>query len=254
MVSQDKNIVSIEDRIPKLKQQRKRKTNRRLILLISSFFLLVIFIIYFQSPLSHVKQVQVTGNETVEKQEIIKKSGISSKTNIWNIRKKNIAEKIESIPEVNQTTIHIALPNTIQIHIKEHTKIGYLQNKTNLYPVLEDGTIVHHALHYVSTDAIIFTNFKEDRVLKDMLQQFKKLPKQIVSSISEVKYTPSKMDKELITLYMNNGFEVRASIPTFAEKMVHYPSIISQLNPNQKGVIDLEVGTYFKAFDTKKKH
>ena len=36
---------------------------------------------------------------------------------------------------------------------------------------------------------------------------------------------------------------------TFAEKMAHYSSIVSQLLPDQKGVINLEVGSYFKAYE-----
>ena len=52
-------------------------------------------------------------------------------------------------------------------------------------------------------------------------------------------------------LYMNDGNEVSATIRTFAEKMVHYPAIVSQLEPYQRGVINLEVGSYFKAFEPK---
>lgn len=84
-----------------------------------------------------------------------------------------------------------------------------------------------------------------------MIRQMQKLPDSITNAISEVRYTPSNVDRDLVTLYMNNGFEVRASIPSFAEKMAHYPSIISQLDPKKKGVIDLEVGSYFKAYDSK---
>jgi cell division protein FtsQ len=49
---------------------------------------------------------------------------------------------------------------------------------------------------------------------------------------------------------MNDGFEVRATLRTFSDKMVHYPSIISQLDPNKKGIIDLEVGSFFKAYES----
>jgi cell division protein FtsQ len=48
---------------------------------------------------------------------------------------------------------------------------------------------------------------------------------------------------------MNDGFEVSASIKSFSGKMAHYPSIISQLDPNKKGIIDLEVGSFFKAYE-----
>ena len=43
-------------------------------------------------------------------------------------------------------------------------------------------------------------------------------------------------------------FEVRAIIPTFAEKMDYYPEITAQLNGFEKGVIDMEVGTFFTPF------
>ena len=79
----------------------------------------------------------------------------------------------------------------------------------------------------------------------------KELPPEIVNIISEVHYTPKNTDKYHITLFMNDGFEVSATILTFSEKMVHYPSIVSQLDPKVKGVIDMEVGSFFKAYETK---
>ena len=70
-----------------------------------------------------------------------------------------------------------------------------------------------------------------------------------LNSISEIHYTPKKTDHYHISLFMNDGFEVSATLRSFSEKMAHYPSIISQLDPNKKGIIDLEVGSYFKAFE-----
>jgi cell division protein FtsQ len=32
--------------------------------------------------------------------------------------------------------------------------------------------------------------------------------------------------------------------------MSAYPSIVAQLDPNQKGVINIEVGTFFKPYET----
>ena len=47
---------------------------------------------------------------------------------------------------------------------------------------------------------------------------------------------------------MDDGFEVRAVIPTFSERMEYYPEITAQLNGLEKGVIDMEVGTYFTPY------
>ncbi|AJH77907.1 cell division protein FtsQ/DivIB [Heyndrickxia coagulans] len=251
MARSDKNIVSLEDRIPKLKQQRRRKTNRRLIMLLTVFFMLVMLIIYLESPLSRVHRIQIEGNEAVSKPYILKKSGIATGENIWNIRKGAVRKRIASIPEIDSVKMSISLPNTLYIKVKEHQKIGYLQQKNGFLPVLDNGSVVKRTVKEIPSASLIFTGFKQDTHLHEMIRQMQKLPDSITNAISEVRYTPSNVDRDLVTLYMNNGFEVRASIPSFAEKMAHYPSIISQLDPKKKGVIDLEVGSYFKAYDSK---
>ncbi|RKJ20575.1 cell division protein DivIB, partial [Butyricicoccus sp. 1XD8-22] len=54
-----------------------------------------------------------------------------------------------------------------------------------------------------------------------------------------------------ITLFMNDGYEVRAEITSLAEKLNYYPSIIAQIEKNgefEKGIIDIEVGTYYRSY------
>lgn len=72
-------IVALEDRIPKLKEQRRRKANRRLIVLLCLFFTMIAVVAYVQSPLSHVKKITVIGNELLSKNEIIKYTEITKK-------------------------------------------------------------------------------------------------------------------------------------------------------------------------------
>ncbi|CAH0311033.1 Cell division protein DivIB [Peribacillus frigoritolerans] len=82
-----------------------------------------------------------------------------------------------------------------------------------------------------------------------LLEELDKLPDEIQNAISEIHYAPTKTDEYHIVMFMNDGFEVSATSRTLYEKMIHYPSIVSQLDPNVKGVIDLEVGSYFKAYE-----
>lgn len=48
---------------------------------------------------------------------------------------------------------------------------------------------------------------------------------------------------------MNDGYEVRAVIPTLADKLNYYPSIVAQIANLEKGVIDIEVGSYYRPFN-----
>jgi cell division protein FtsQ len=242
-------IVSLEDRIPKLKEQRKRKTNKRLVLLLSIFFILILVVIYFQSPLSRVHTITVEGNAAVSDVAIIKESGVTEQTNIWNLNKKTMKANIQKLPEIKSASISLRLPNSLLIHIKEYKKIAYVSENTHYYPVLEDGSILKGSSGTKLMNAPILTGFEQGKYLEAMVGQLEKLPAEILNSISEIQYAPEKTDGYHITLYMNDGNEVSATILTFSEKITNYPSIVSQLNPKQKGIIDLEVGSYFEPFN-----
>jgi len=243
-------IVALEDRIPKLKEQRRRKANRRLIFLLFLFFTLIAAVGYVQSPLSHVKRITVKGNDMYSTAELIKKTGLSQQTNIWKVNSKEVSAKLQSLSEIKQAIVRISWPNTIFITVKEHKRVAFLEKNATYYPVMENGKILksRKVLDIPSSSPILF-DFEEGSVLKEMVNGLETLPNEIINSISEIHYTPKKTDPFHITLFMNDGFEVSATLRSFSEKMVHYPSIISQLNPGKKGIIDLEVGSYFKAFD-----
>ena len=106
-------VVSLEDRIPKLKEQRRRKANRRLIFLLLLFFLIIVCVIYFQSPLSHVKNIEITGNHLYSFEDLEKMSGIDSKTNIWTIKKDKLTEKLKDSGGIKSAKISIVFPNTL---------------------------------------------------------------------------------------------------------------------------------------------
>ncbi len=242
-------IVDLEDRIPKLKQQRRKKANRRLILLLSLFFSLIAIIAYIQSPLSRVKYVTVTGNEFYSSGGITRQAGISRETNIWKVNKAQIATKLKTLPEIKKADIQVKWPNSVFIRIQEHKRVAYLKKDPFYYLVLDNGKVLgSRKLTNPPVNAPILMNFKEGAELNELVSELQKLPEQITNSISEIHYTPHKTDRYHISLFMNDGFEVSATIRGFADKMSHYPSIMSQLDPNKKGIIDLEVGSFFKAF------
>ena len=243
-------IVSLEDRIPKLKQQRRRKANKRLVFLLLFFFLLISCIIYFQSPLSHVKNISVTGNELYSPELIKKTSSLTRKTNIWKVNEEEVSTKLMKLPELKKATVEVKFPNTVNIHIIEYKRIAYI-NKDNGYSgVLENGKILPKMSGgAMPVNAPILIGFKKGKVLSEMVNSLDKLPDGIANSISEIHYSPTETDDYSITLYMNDGFEVLASLRSFSKKMAHYPSIISQLKEDEKGIIDLQVGSYFKAYD-----
>lgn len=246
---EEKKVVSLEDRIPKIKQNRKQKSNRRLISFLSLFFILILLVIYFQSPLSKVSHVDVTGNDMVSKEEILSMSGITSSTGYWNVKEENVKEQVTKHKKIKDLQIEKRLPGTIIIKVEEYARVAYAEKNNAYFPFLENGNILDAVPDTIPADAPILVNWKSGEEIRDMASELMKLPDSIANSISEIHHTPTESDPWRITLFMNDGFEVSASVRNFAEKMLLYPSIASQLNPDVKGVIHLEVGTYFKAYN-----
>lgn len=246
-------IVSIEDRIPKLKQIRKSKANRRLVLLLSLFFILVACVLYFLSPLSYVKSIKVEGNQYITSKQIIKLSKIKKDRSIWKVDTGKTTANIKKNPEIKSASVTPVFPNSVKITISEHTRIAYLSNGGKFAPILENGDVLKElATGENPVFAPVLIGFKEGKALKLLLEELDKLPVEIQNAISEIHHDPSKTDEYHIVMYMNDGYEVSATSRTLSEKMIHYPSIVSQLDPDIKGVIDLEVGSYFKAFNEPK--
>ncbi|TMU87871.1 FtsQ-type POTRA domain-containing protein [Bacillus sp. BHET2] len=244
------NVVSIEERIPKLKQHRKKKANRRLLFLLSLFLLMILSVVYFQSPLSHVKEVTVHGNELVSSKAVLQKSGINNGMNVWSVNKEKTVNQLKELPEVKNATVKLSFPNSYEVTIQEYSKKAYLSKGNKFFVILENGKVLDKGTESIPVDAPLLRGFEEDKVLLKMVKELGELPKEVQHLISEINLVPKKTDQYHLTLFMNDGFEVSATIRSFSEKMVHYPSIVSQLDPSVKGIIDLEVGSYFRAYET----
>ncbi|WP_101843802.1 cell division protein FtsQ/DivIB [Halobacillus sp. Marseille-P3879] len=244
----EKKVVSIEDRIPKLKQVRKKKANRRLIQYLSLLFLLISIVVYLQSPLSHVNQVEIEGDRFINEEEIRDLTEITTKSNIWQVDPAEIEDKVSKHSQIMNVSVKRDLPSTIVVEVDEAERIGYIQSEGQFQPILENGAKIDSSEELPGGDAPILKEFNESTYLEEMSKQLKEIPQSISSLISEIHYTPDEENPYLITLYMSDGYEVQASIRTFSEKITAYPSIASQIEDGEQGIIHIDVGAYFESY------
>ncbi len=244
-----KNIVSIEDRIPKLKERRKRKTRIQLVILLISFFILITLVVYFSSSYSQVSHIEVTGNQYLSDEEITEWSEIQGDDFFITLSKKRVTEKIEAHEEIKNVTMDKQYPNKLVIEVEENGIIGYIKEGDVYIPVLESGLVIKKSATKTPTALPILYNFQQDQYLEKLAEQLNEMPKEVMNLISEVHYDPSEQDPTHIYLYMSDGMKVVGSITDLAEKMSYYTNIVANISPPEtKGVIDIEVGAYFTPY------
>jgi cell division protein FtsQ len=245
-------VVHIDERIPKIKEQRKQKTNRRLITFILLFFLMVLLIVYFQTPISKVSTIEISGNQNVPAKTIKAESGIESgSTEFWSLNQAQTEDNIKKIKLIKGAEVSKVIPNKIHIRVEEYESIAYLEKEAQYFPVLENGTVLPEG-GLPKEGMPILADWNDENKRKQLAEQLIKLPESINRSISEIYYTPTDSDSSHITLYMNDGFIVSASLKTFSEKMKSYPKMVKEIKPGAKGIIHLEVATYFEEFPQEK--
>lgn len=250
---EERKVVSIEERIPKLKQSRRKKANRRLIIYLTILFLLIAVVVYLQSPLSDVREITVKGEQNVAASEIKELAGITNDANFWKIDTDSIENSLEAHKEITAATVSRQFPDHVTIQVKEAERIGYVKQNGEFTPILENGKKLSSNTEIPSGDAPILVGFTKPTYLKEMSKELKELPQSVFNLISEIHWEPEEGNPYQIRLYMNDGYQVLASIRNFSSKMPVYPSIVSQLDEGAEGIIHINVGAYFEAYNTPEK-
>ncbi|WP_368503993.1 cell division protein FtsQ/DivIB [Alkalihalophilus sp. As8PL] len=246
----NEKVVTINERIPTLKEQRKRRANRRLLFFLSLFFLLLLLMVYFQSPLSHIRSIEVEGNFLVEDEQVIEASQLSTGTSMWNLEEETIRNQLLLLSEVADVSLSRKFPTTVVLTIKEHSRIGYLYVDGKYYPLLESGTFLSELpRHQFPSDAPILIDWEQGEALTEFSRELMSTPEQLIERMSEIFYAPTETESDEVIIHMNDGLEVHSTIKDFSDRMRPYPSIVRELDPSRRGILHMKMSPYFEDFD-----
>ncbi|PGL70017.1 FtsQ-type POTRA domain-containing protein [Bacillus sp. AFS055030] len=247
---QENKIISLEDRVPVLRNKKRKKANMRLLVTILVFFSLLLCVLYFQTSIGSKINLVINGNQLYSDKEIQKLADVSVEDSFLTVRSKKVVDQLESQNTIQSAIVHKRFPNKVVIDVKEFQPVGQGLFSGKKYLLLESGVLIKEKNSLGNTTAPDLVGWKQGDELQEMAAELKKMPKSIFHSISEIDYTPSKDDPLLITVYTNEGYEVRTTIRKFSNKMSNYPLILKSIPKDQKGIIHLEMGAYFSPYST----
>ena len=140
--TQEKNREQIKKEI-KTKKNKKKKNNKKKNLVKffvkwTSILLLLVGTIIFilTTPMFNIKNININGIEYLTEEQILSLSELNKNENIFKNSKSKISEKIKQNPYVESVIIKRALPDTLNINIKER-KRSYMLNFVNGYVYID---------------------------------------------------------------------------------------------------------------------
>lgn len=236
--------------IKKLQNYKMAIQTKKTWLMIIFLMVCILFFSWLISPQTMVQTVKITGNDTLKSQQIISATGIKVKRSIfgvWLHEKQLEQQALKANNQLKSIKISVINPTSVNVAVKEATKVGYVLRNGKYYLVLDGGQVLSQGVSTTNLGLPTYDGFKQDDNFRKMIAYFATLSAPIKSSISEIKFKPNKNDRQKIIIFMNDGNQVNARITTFADKMAYYPSIAAQMD--KPGVINLEVGAFSISYE-----
>src|SRR5699024_2878090 len=143
-------------------------------------------IVYLQSPLSQIDKISVKGNQNVTDDEIIKRSGLTSETNIWTMKKSEVMDRLKDDSFIKEVEMKRKLTRNVEIHINEYKLVGYIKKEKLYLQVVEIGQVLSdpHQEH-MDVNAPLLVKFTEDQYSESMGQELDELPIRIYELVSD---------------------------------------------------------------------
>ncbi|MDR3190443.1 MAG: FtsQ-type POTRA domain-containing protein [Lactobacillaceae bacterium] len=218
---------------------------RRALRVIAILTVIAVGLGYFLSPLAQIKSIQVEGNTTLTKQEVLSAAGIHKGLSVLSVvsQVNYFSQRAKTNPQIKQMQIVMSSPNEIVVQVKEVNKIGYALIGKNFHFILADGSTLKQPVGTKRpTELPLYDGFNSKTELKQTSEQFSALSPAIRAAVSEILWSPVKGNANRLILFMNDGNEVLVSADELTKKMKYYPAMASQMT--KKGVVDLQVGAY----------
>ena len=214
------------------------------VLILSS--ILLILAVYFISPYSKLKNIEVTGNKQLSKTEVLDASSIQKEdyTLTTYLSQKVHARNIKlSSLWVKKAEISYQFPITFKIKVTEYTVVAYDYSGEQYFPVLSSGEEIATPVKKSQLPKSYITlDFSDKAMLKKFVQQLSGISNTIKSEIQTVQHTPSKATEDLLTITMTDGNKILVPLSEVAKKLPYYEKIKPQLT--ETSVVDMEAGIF----------
>lgn len=219
----------------KVKKGKRKLRYDRIIIFLVLIFLLYFFITYlFDLKISNI---YVLNNTLLSDQEIIEIAKISDYPSTLKNSSSRIKKRLKENYYINDVKVYKKGLTSVYIEIEESKPIFYYEynNKT----ILSNGLRVDEKYNVP-----VVLNYITDNCYNKFIQKMANLDSNVLTRISEIKFSPNDVDDELFLLTMTDGNYVYINISTF-DKLNKYISIKESL-PDKIGILYLDYGNNFE--------
>jgi cell division protein FtsQ len=209
--------------IPVIRKPHERKRgSRKLMILLLLFFFTVLAILFFQSSISKISMIVITGNELVSTEKIGQAAGIAVGDRFFADNSTRIRNRIEQLKSIQTAKVTKRFPGLVRIQITEYSRVAFrIGEDGSRQAVLADGSeIPLDPLSQLVLDKPLLSGWQSDDPMKAKLcETLGRISDDLLTDISEIRPDPSDSYPDKIKMYTRSKFEVYTTISYLPDKI-----------------------------------
>ena len=234
----------LETRIPALKPAPKEKRRSgKLAFVIAALFLIVMTLLFSQSSLSKVTEIEVRGTRHTNPEDVRGAAAVEAGDWFFIPSAAELERRVGVLPTVENVTVSKHFPGLLVIDVQEYPEVALeISSDGKLSVVLANGLSVDPR-DAVLPDKPVLTGWAADDPNRAALSRvLGEMDPGLLSDVSEIVPDPSNAYPDRIRLYTRSRFEVITTVSKLREKIPYLDEIVENWEP---GVLTmLEVDTY----------
>ncbi|MGG1553127.1 MULTISPECIES: cell division protein FtsQ/DivIB [Paenibacillus] len=248
--------MSEDRKVPALPVPKPRaRSNRKMLIFLILFFITVLVVLFFQSSLSRISQIEIEGNELIAPDVIEQASQVAVGDRFFAASSSAIAARVAKLPMIQHADVDKHFPGLLKITVQEFPKVAFqLTADGKKQAVLADGAVTTLPPGTsIPLDMPILTGWDDSNPNKAALcKALGEIPQSALSDVSEIKPEPSESYPDKIKLYTRSQYEVITTIAYLPDKIDSLPGYIASLQEQHisNGVITLLEAEYHTPYET----
>jgi cell division protein FtsQ len=210
-------------------------------LLLVSFFLFVghwVYVHLLGDPFFRVREVEVEGYRKVSKETLLSLITIEGMPNLFTVRLREVAKRLESHPWIDHVKVRKVFPNKILIQVEERKPIAilqleelyYIDHKGEIFSPVGDGDDYNYPFLTGLTRKVLEKDPAEaNHLITKALELLSIAGKEKVSPLEEISEVHMEKAFGVQCFTQTEGLEVRMGWDQFGEKLSRLSLIWSDL-------------------------
>ncbi|XEC96873.1 cell division protein FtsQ/DivIB [Paenibacillus tarimensis] len=222
--------------IPVLREPKtKRNSSRKLLVVLFLLFVVLLAVLFFNSSISKISSITFTGQQFTMGSELEEASGIHIGDPFFGTGAKEIQERIENMPTIDEAVVTKKFPGEILIQVVEFPAVAYeVSEQGAVTAILSSGTTVAMKGRDYVVDKPVLSQWKSDDPGKEKLSKLlAEIPRDMLSDFSEIIPFPSNSYPDRIKIYTRTHFEVITAVSLLKEKIPTLSAVVETQGPGR---------------------